>query len=87
MESNPFFMDTKLALIRDFLPQIRFLHVDSLIRTLQNLVERAQSIDGLLVCNINPFMVAEQILEICRILKRDFPLARLPIMRVEDDLI
>ena len=61
---NPFFMDVKLAILKSFLPRIQFLQVDSLISKITVLVENASTPDGIMVCNINPFMVACQILYI-----------------------
>lgn len=43
--------------------------------------------DGIFICNINPFLVAATILVICTDIKRDFPLAKLRILQFEDKLI
>ena len=79
-------MDVKLAMIKAFLPKISFVHVDTLINKLIELVANAQKPMGIMVCNINPFMVASAILYISESIKNDFPLAKLRIEQYEADL-
>ena len=79
-------MDIKLAMLKKFLPKIQFIFVDMLIDRLTSLVDEAESIKGIMVCNINPFMVACAILSISKKLKNAFPLARLRIEHYEGNL-
>ena len=51
-------------MLKTFIPRIKFVHVDRLITQLVEIVAKAQSVDGIFVCNINPFMVATAILYI-----------------------
>ena len=80
---DPFWMDVKFTMLKAFLPKISFLHVDILINKIITLVENAQKPDGIMVCNINPFMVASAILFISEQIKNDFPLAKLRIEQYE----
>ncbi len=80
-------MDQKLAMIKKFLPKIKFKHVDSLVSNFQDLVENSAEMDGIFICSINPFLVAATILTLCNDIKRDFPLARLRILQFEDQLL
>ena len=68
------------------MPRIQFVHVDILIGKILNLVDDARKADGIMVCNINPFMVASSILYISNKIKRDFPLAILRVEQYETDL-
>jgi len=61
---DPYFMDIKLSMLKTFLPRIKFIHVDLLISHLVEIVENAQKMNGIFICNINPFMVATAILSI-----------------------
>ena len=79
-------MDVKLAMIKVFLPRIQFVHIDILIKELVNLVSRAHKADGIMVCNINPLLVAASILQISDSIKTDFPLAKLRIESYEQEL-
>lgn len=40
LQDSAFFMDQKLAMIKKFLPKIKFKHVDVLVSNIQNLVEK-----------------------------------------------
>ena len=66
---SPFYMDVKLSIVHTFLPKIQFYHVDKLVTIMQTLIARCQQVDGILVCNINPFQVASAILSIFHKLK------------------
>ena len=79
MLDSPFQMDNKLAMIKLFLPKIQFQYVDILVTNLQTLVQNSATENGILVSNINPFLIATTILYICARIKRDYPLARLRI--------
>ena len=79
MLDSPFQMDNKLAMIKLFLPKIQFQYVDILVTNLQTLVQNSATENGILVTNINPFLIATTILQICDRIKRDYPLARLRI--------
>ena len=79
MLDSPFQMDNKLAMIKLFLPKIQFQYVDILVTNLQTLVQNSATENGILVTNINPFLIATTILLICDRIKRDYPLARLRI--------
>ena len=50
------------------------------------MVANAATENGILVTNINPFLIATTILYICATIKRDYPLARLRIEQFEGDL-
>ena len=80
-------MDVKLSLIHEFIPKIKFFHVDRLVTIMQDLIVNCTAIDGILVCNINAFQVASAILSIFNKLKQGFPLARLRILQYEEILI
>ena len=54
---------------------------------MQTLVQNAAEEDGILISNINPFLIATTILFICARIKRDYPLARLRIEQFEGDLV
>ena len=49
-------------------------------------MEQAETADGIMICNINPFMVGSSILYISNRIKSDFPLAKLRIEKYEVDL-
>jgi hypothetical protein len=83
---TPFYMDIKLSMVQQFLQKITFHHVEVLVNNLKQLVEDSERINGILVCNTNPFMVASNILYICHKLKKDFPIAKLRINQFEEDL-
>ena len=76
---DSFHMDVKLTMIRAFLPRIQYIHVDMLIEKLIKLVENAEKPQGIMICNINPFMVASAIFYIGDRIKDDFPLSKLRI--------
>ena len=57
-----------------------------LVNRLNSLVEEADSIDGIMVCNINPFMVACNILAISYQIKDNFTLTKLRIEQYEEKL-
>ena len=84
--NDPFHMDVKLTMIRSFLPKIQFIFVDMLIDKLIHLVNTAEAPNGIMVCNINPFMVASAIFFISNRIKNDFPLSKLRIEQFEGDL-
>ena len=65
LRDSPFFMDNKFAMLKLFLPRIKFIYVDELVKNLQKLVENAASENGIFVTNVNPFLVASTILYIC----------------------
>jgi hypothetical protein len=50
------------------------------------MVATSERLNGILVCNTNPFIVASNILYICSVLKTDFPIVKLRIIQLEDDL-
>ena len=83
---SPFYMDVKLSMVQQFLQKITFHHVDIMITNLKQMVANSECLNGILVCNTNPFMVASNILYICHVLKRDFPIAKLRIIQFELDL-
>ena len=57
-----------------------------MVSNLQILVNKSATENGILVTNINPFLIATTILFICARIKRDYPLARLRIEQFEGDL-
>ena len=61
--------------------------MDILVTNLQTLVQNSATENGILVSNINPFLIATTILYICARIKRDYPLARLRIQQFEGDLV
>ena len=80
LRESAFSMDQKLAMIKKFIPKIKFKHVDMLVTNIQHIVEESDQMDGIFICNINPFLVAATILIICANIKKDFPLAKLRIL-------
>ena len=83
---DPFYMDVQLAIVKRFLPRIRFIYVDQLIEKIAKLVDEAHSENGIMICNINPFMVTAAILNFGVIVKATFPLTIHRIEKYEDDL-
>ena len=79
LKTSSYYMDSKLVMIRSFIPQIQFQYVDILVDKLQEIVNDSQSATGIFVCNINPFLVAIKILDICRLVKYHYPLAKMRI--------
>ena len=68
------------------MPRIQFVHIDIMIGKILNLVNDSQKAGGIMICNINPFMVASAILFISHKIKRDLPLAMLWVKQYEQDL-
>ena len=68
-------MDNKLAMLKFFLPKLQFHDCDILVTNLQKLVAESTTESGILVANINPFLIATTILALCDKVKKDFPLA------------
>ena len=60
--TDPFQMEIKMDLLQQFSPFILYRHVDDLIEIFVQLVNDAGSQDGIMINNINPFMVAVKIL-------------------------
>ena len=58
-----------------------------LVNNFQHLVVNSKKMDGIFVCNINPFLVAATILFICDNIKEGFPLAKLRIQQFEEILV
>lgn len=87
LKSSSFQMDTKLAMIKQFLPKIKFQHIDMLVNNFQHIVQTSNEMDGIFVCNVNPFLVSVTILFICEFIKQGFPLAKLRIEQFEAGLI
>ena len=79
-------MDVKLAILKRFLPRIRFIFVDMLITKIAKLVDEAQSENGIMICNINPFMVTAAILNFGIKVKAQFPLTVHRIEKYEEEL-
>ena len=79
MRTSSFTMDLKLAMIKQFLPKIAFRHVDMLVTNFKYLVERSNEMDGIFICNTNPFLVATTILDNLKDIKESFPLLKLRI--------
>ena len=52
-------MGTKLVLLRAFLPLKIYANVDSIVVLFEEMVENIELETGVLVTNINPFMVCE----------------------------
>lgn len=77
---SPFYMDVKLSMIIEFLDKIQFHHVDILVDNLKTLIKNSHTMEGILVCNTNPFMVASNILFICHRLKEIFPIVKLRVI-------
>ena len=75
MNASPFFMENKLSMLKFFLPKLQFHDCDILVTNLQKLVADSTSESGILVANINPFLVATTILVLCEKVKINFPLA------------
>ena len=55
-------MEVKMDLLQQFSPFILYRHVDDLIEIFVQLVNDAETQDGIMINNINPFMVAVKIL-------------------------
>ena len=51
------------------------------------MVDNSDKMNGIFMSNINQFLVAATILNICNFIKRDFPLTRLRILPFEFKLI
>jgi hypothetical protein len=68
------------------LDKITFWHVDKLITNLKTIIAESELINGILICNTNPFLVASNILYICSRLKESFPVVKLRIVQFEEDL-
>lgn len=74
-------------MLKLFLPKIKFIYVDILVTNLQMLVDNAASENGILVTNVNPFLVASTILYVCYRIKLNYPLAKLRIQQFEGQLV
>jgi hypothetical protein len=79
LKEDPFQVEIKLDLLENFTPFILYRHVDDLIEIFVQLVNNAGSEEGVMINNINPFMVAVKILQISREILLRFPLARIRI--------
>ena len=84
--NEPFFMDVKLTIVKRIMSKMRFIHVDQLITKITLLVREACTPNGILLCNINPFMVTASILSLGVEIKNIFPLTRHRIDKYEEDL-
>ena len=84
---SPFLMDLKLSMIKLFLPWIQFQYVDIMINNFTQIVRDSTSETGIMMTNINPFLVAVTILEIFSRTKKTFPLANLRIEILEKQLM
>lgn len=80
---SPFLMDLKLSMIKLFLPRIQFQYIDILITNFAQVVIESTTETGIMLTNINPFLVSATILEIFARIKKTFPLANLRIQVLE----
>jgi len=61
-------MELKLCALEVFAQNLLFKNADRLIEVFKNLALNADEQDGILVCNLNPFMVIMQIHKIIHVL-------------------
>ena len=80
-------MCDKLVLLKEFLSVINFINVDYVIDCIHAVIDNLKSNDGILICNINPYLVCEEILDICNSLKSSFPKSKLRIESIEETII
>ena len=55
--------------------------------TFSNIVEKAETLNGVLICNTNPFLLGATILTILGKIKENYPPLKLRIETFEDDLL
>ena len=79
-------MELKLSVLNIFVKSLMFKNVDRLIEVFKDLALNADEQDGILVCNLNPFMVIMQIHKIIHTLQSDFPVFHQRFKEVEDIL-
>ena len=77
-------MDMKLSMIKPFLPKIQFQYVDVLITYMQKIVLNSKTETGILITNINPFLIVVTILGLFDRIKKAFPLSTLRIQVIEE---
>lgn len=75
-----------MTILRKLIHSIRYKYVDQLVKVFTDIAQSADDTDGILVSNINPFLVTMQILDIVDHLKRTFPLSKMRLDQFDDDL-
>jgi hypothetical protein len=79
-------MELKLSMLEFFVQNLLFKNADRLIEVFKDLALNADEKDGILVCNLNPFMVIMQIHKIIYALGSDFPVFHQRLKEVEEIL-
>ena len=85
-KDSPYLMDLKLSMLKLFLPLLQFHYIDVLITNFAYMVEHSTSANGIMITNINPFLMVATMLEIFSKIKSKFPLANLRIQVLERKL-
>ena len=67
-------MDTKILMVERFKPKMSLFYVDQLTGHLNSIIRKAQNIDGILICNTNPFLIAVNILTLLNWIKYQYPI-------------
>jgi hypothetical protein len=80
-------MEIKLDILYVFIPHMIYRYVDEVLDVFLLIVNKCNDLDGIFANNINPIMVAAQMIEINQEIKRMFPLSRIRIDQFEGPLI
>jgi hypothetical protein len=80
-------MEIKLDILFVFIPHMIYRYVDEVLDVFLLIVTKCNDLDGIFANNINPIMVAAQMIEINQKIKRMFPLSRIRIDQFEGPLI
>jgi hypothetical protein len=66
-------MELKLSMLDVFIDHFLSVHTDRLVEALNTLASRADEPEGMLIVNLNPFMVIMMIYKTIKSLKTNFP--------------
>jgi len=86
LAQSPFFMGQKLTFVKQMVGYIRQKYVDELVDIFTGIAGSADQVNGILVCNVNPYIVTMQFLDISAEIKKACPLSRIPLDQFDDDV-
>lgn len=66
-------MEIKISILHVFLPKIIYRNADRILEVIKNQAIFSDEVSGILVVNLNPFMIIMQLLETTKLLKSKFP--------------